>query len=80
MFQELIVRRWTTVPLNLVVTRVNVTPWMMVTNVTVYLVTKETPVWKMSTNVWKMQISVKMVERVTIDQGHTCKISLRLLI
>lgn len=80
MFQELIVRRWTTVPLNLVVTRVNVTPWMMVTNVTVYLVTKETPVWKMSTNVWKIQISVKMVEPVTIDQGHTCKISLRLLI
>lgn len=79
MFQELIVRKWTTVPLNLVVTKVNVTPWMMVTNVTVSVVTKETPVWKMSTNVWKIQTSVKMVERVTIDQGHTCKVLLNLL-
>lgn len=47
-------------------------PWMMVTNATVYPDTRALHVWKMSMSVWKIPVSVRMVEHVTTDTDPTC--------
>lgn len=51
-------------------------PWMMVTSATVYRDTRALHVWKMSMSVWKIPVSVRMVEHVTTDTDPTCKIFL----